>query len=195
MSVARFFTRHHCPLMNSWQWQAVRSRFNGLSKNWCILSIRACWTSPVPNFVKQEDDSLLVRLKTDHSTLAEYCSGQICRGVVSGLTEAFVIDESVRQAILECNPAAVEIIKPFVNGRDIRRYCIEYKRLHLLYTFHGVQIKKYPAVEQHLRPFKGALLEKGHAVQEWYELQQPQHLPEADSWGKVHPRKSQVYRV
>ena len=125
------------------------------------------------SFVRQTDDSLLARLKTDHLTLAEYCDGQICRGVVSGLTEAFVIDEDIRQAILDSNPAAAEIIKPFVNGRDVRRYCIEYKRLYLLYTFHGVHIEKYPAVVQHLLPFKGALLKRA-TRQEWYELQQPQ---------------------
>ena len=67
----------------------------------------------------------------------------------------------------------MEIIQPFVNGRDVRHYCIEYKSLYLLYTFHGVQIEKYPAVEQHLLPFKGALLKRASG-QEWYELQQPQ---------------------
>ena len=125
------------------------------------------------SFVRQKNDSLLVRLKTDHPTLAEYCAGQICMGVKSGLTDAFVIDEGIRKSILENNPAATEIIKPFVNGRDVRWYSIEYKRLYLLYTFHGVQIEKYPAVEQHLRPFKGALLKRA-TRQEWYELQQPQ---------------------
>jgi hypothetical protein len=93
--------------------------------------------------------------------------------VVSGLSNAFVIDETIRRAILDSDPAADAIIKPFVNGRDVRRYYIEHKELYLIYTFHGVKIERYPAIERHLRPFKEALLKRA-TRQEWYELQQPQ---------------------
>jgi hypothetical protein len=128
---------------------------------------------PVWSFVRKGDGSLLTRLKVNHTALAEYCSGQICMGVKSGLTNAFVVDEETRRAILESNPGAIEIIKPFVNGRDVRRYRVDYKRLYLIYTFRGVQIEKYPAIEQHLRSFKSALTKRA-TRQEWYELQQPQ---------------------
>ncbi len=130
---------------------------------------------PVWNFVRQEDENLLARLRANYQVLGEYCNGQICMGVKSGLSKAFVIDNATREAILESNPTAAEIIKPFLNGRDIRRYNIDYKHLYLIYTFHGIQIEKYPAVEQHLRPFKSPLLKRA-TRQEWYELQQPQHL-------------------
>ena len=125
------------------------------------------------NFAKQEDDELLQRLKIRFTSLAQYCDRQICRGVVSGLTEAFVIDEETRQSIVGSNPDAAEIIKPFVNGRNVRRYFVDYQNRYLLYTFHGVPIGKYPSVEKHLRPFKDALLKRA-TRQAWYELQQPQ---------------------
>ena len=48
-------------------------------------------------------------------------------GVKSGLTEAFVIDAEKRLEILSENPKANEIIKPFLNGRDVRRYQLESK--------------------------------------------------------------------
>ncbi len=125
------------------------------------------------SFAEQRDESLLERLRTSYSILGEYCNGQICMGVKSGLQEAFVIDESTRQAILDSNPIAAEIIKPFVNGRDVRRYDIKYRNLYLIYTHHGIEISRYPAIEQHLRPFKSALSRRA-TRQEWYELQQPQ---------------------
>ncbi len=105
--------------------------------------------------------------------LARYGEGLICRGVVSGLTEAFVIDAKTAATLLSQNPEASEIIKPLVNGREVRRYQIEYKGLNLIYTYHGVDIKRYPAVEQHLKKYKDALLKRA-TKQEWYELQQPQ---------------------
>jgi len=129
--------------------------------------------APVWGFGRQETDDLIGRLQAACIPLAEYCEGQICRGVVSGLTEAFVIDADTRAAILKRNAKASEIIKPFLNGRDVRRYHLDAKGLYLIYTYHGVKIRDYPAVEDHLRPFK-AKLEKRATRQAWYELQQPQ---------------------
>ncbi len=119
-------------------------------------------------------NELLARLKAHCVPLAKYCDGQICRGVVSGLTEAFVIDAETRADILRRNPKAAEIIKPFLNGRDVRRYIINYNDQYLIYTYHGLDIGKYPAVESHLKPFRDKLLKRA-TKQEWHELQQPQY--------------------
>jgi hypothetical protein len=99
--------------------------------------------------------------------------GRICRGVVSGLSHAFVIDQSERKKILERNPEAEAIIKPFLQGREIRRYRITPSGDSLIYTPHGIDMHPYPAVIQHLKPFKERLQNRA-TKQEWYELQQPQ---------------------
>jgi hypothetical protein len=84
-----------------------------------------------------------------------------------------VIDAETRAKIIKENPKATEIIKPFLNGRDIRRYVLEPKDIYLLYTHRGIHIADYPAVENHLKPFKEQL-KKRATKQEWYELQQSQ---------------------
>ena len=116
---------------------------------------------------------LLERIKVQLTSLAEYTNGEICMGVKSGLTEAFVINAETRSAIVRENPAADEIIKPYVNGRDVRRYQVDSKNQFLIYTFHGVNINRYPAVRRHLQQWKERL-EKRATKQAWYELQQPQ---------------------
>ncbi len=118
-------------------------------------------------------EELLAKLKSQCVPLAKYCDGQICMGIKSGLTDAFVINADNRADILRRNPKAAEIIKPFLNGRDVRRYRIDYNDQYLIYTYHGVDIGKYPAVEEHLKPFRDKLLKRA-TKQEWYELQQPQ---------------------
>lgn len=128
---------------------------------------------PVWSFSKPGKENLLSKLQAHGKPLKDYCDGQICMGVKSGLTEAFVIDIETRSEIIKQNPEAEEIIKPLLNGRDVRRYQLEYKNIFLIYTYHGINIKKYPAVEAHLRPFKHRL-EKRATKQAWYELQQPQ---------------------
>jgi hypothetical protein len=125
------------------------------------------------SFTSGATDRLIRRLQAACVPLKKYCDGQICRGVVSGLTAAFVIDADTRARILKRNPKASKIIKPFLNGRDVRRYRINDKQQYLIYTYHGVPIRDYPAIEQHLRSFKSAL-EKRATKQAWYELQQPQ---------------------
>jgi type I restriction-modification system DNA methylase subunit len=130
-------------------------------------------SQPVWAFARPEAETLLRKLQSGSQELKEYCTGQICMGVKSGLTEAFVIDAQTREDILRSNPQASEIIKPFLNGRDVRRYHIESKDNYLIYTYHGVNIKDYPAVEAHLKPFQERL-EKRATQQNWYELQQPQ---------------------
>ena len=50
-----------------------------------------------------------------------------------------------------------EIIKPFIRGRDIGRWAVRPTEAWLIYTYHGVDIKRYPLIEEHLRPHKKAL--------------------------------------
>jgi len=126
------------------------------------------------SFLKKEMTELMNHLQAGSIPLTQYCNGQICMGVKSGLSKAFIIDESTRKTILKQNPKAEEVIKPFLNGRDLRRYHIENKRNYLIYTFHGVEIQRYPAVEKHLFPYKSDLLQRA-TKQAWYELQQPQY--------------------
>jgi hypothetical protein len=129
---------------------------------------------PFWTFSKPEIDNLMNKLHAESTQLSDYCCGKICMGIKSGLSEAFVIDEPTRRRITESNPKAEEIIKPSLNGRDIRRYSIQRRNLFLIYTYHGVNIEDYPAIEEHLKPFKDRL-KKRATKQEWYELQQPQY--------------------
>lgn len=121
------------------------------------------------SFAKPEVHALLQRLEDENTPLVQYCHGKICRGVVSGLSEAFVITGEQRAAIITRNSRAQEIIKPFLNGRNIRRYHIDDPSQFLIYTYHGVNIERYPGVLKHLKPFR-AQLEKRATEQNWYEL-------------------------
>jgi len=106
-------------------------------------------------------------------SLREFTKNQICRGVVSGLIKAFVISEEQREAILSRNPESDEIIKPFLQGRQVRRYAVNPTEHFLIYTHHGIDMTPYPSIIEHLRPFRKRL-ENRATRQAWYELQQPQ---------------------
>jgi len=85
-------------------------------------------------------------------------------GIKTGLNEAFVIDQTVRDAILRSDPNSNEIIKPLVRGRDIKRYAVEYKDLYLILVGFGDSKnleKKYPGVYRHLLQFELKLKARG----------------------------------
>jgi hypothetical protein len=123
--------------------------------------------------LRPECSCLMQRLRGCGATLGETVQGRICRGVVSGLTEAFVVSAERRSEIIAANREAEQIIFPFLEGRKIRRYFIENAREFLIYTHHGIDMRPYPAVKEHLRPFRQRL-EARATKQKWYELQQPQ---------------------
>ncbi len=116
---------------------------------------------------------LMDTLATKGTTLKDFMDGKICRGIVSGLTAAFVIGREQRNEIISTNSEAEQIIRPFLQGRKIRRFEIERSDEFLIYTHHGIDMDPYPTVIEHLRPFRSRL-EKRATKQHWYELQQPQ---------------------
>ncbi|MCK4546918.1 MAG: N-6 DNA methylase [Candidatus Eisenbacteria sp.] len=115
---------------------------------------------------------LRTRLLTEYpSLLALY--GPARMGVKTGFNKAFLISESDRKRILAKNAAGKNIIKPYVAGEDLDRYAHRWHDQWMIYATHGLNASKYPAVIEHMEPFKSAL--KARATkQNWFELQQPQ---------------------
>jgi methylase of polypeptide subunit release factors len=122
------------------------------------------------------------RMDRSGPRLGELCRGLLGWGVKTGLNDAFVLDGPTRDRLIAETPASEEIIKPLLVGEDVRRYELQYRGAHLIYAFHGVDIRRYPSVERHLRPFRSFKNDKGETVglehrateQKWFELQQPQ---------------------
>lgn len=103
---------------------------------------------------------LLERLRKAGQPLGEYCKGRFYYGIKTGLNEAFVIDREQRDALVAQDPKSAEIIKPFLRGRDVKRWNVESQDLWLIFTRRGVDINDYPAIKKHLTPFKAQLKPK-----------------------------------
>jgi hypothetical protein len=68
------------------------------------------------------EQKLIERLKADFKTLAEFVDGEAYYGLKTGLTEAFLIDENTKTKIVADDPKSIELIKPFLLGRDVKAY-------------------------------------------------------------------------
>jgi hypothetical protein len=119
---------------------------------------------------------LLEKLRKAGQPLGEYVNGRFYRGVLTGLNEAFVVNRVTRDRLIAEHPSSAEILKPFLRGRDVKRWRTESQDLWLVFTRRGIDIKKYPAIHKHLRQFKERLTpgiaggRKAGSYQ-WYEVQ------------------------
>ena len=66
--------------------------------------------------------ALLDKLHSNGIPLGEYVKGKIYYGIKTGLNEAFVIDEETKDKLIAEDPKSAELIKPFLVGKDIKRY-------------------------------------------------------------------------
>lgn len=69
-----------------------------------------------------EVDTLMQRIRERGTPLAEFLSVKPYRGVLTGLNEAFLIDDGTRTALIRDDPGCADIIKPYLRGQDIKRW-------------------------------------------------------------------------
>lgn len=119
---------------------------------------------------------LLDRIRATGTPLGKYVEGRFYYGIKTGLNEAFVIDRTTRDRLIEEHPSSEKIIKPFLRGKDVKRWRVEPQDLWLIFTRRGIDIKKYPAILEHLRPLKKRLMPgvpggRKPGSYKWYEIQ------------------------
>ncbi len=144
-----------------------------------------------------KNQKLLAKLKSKGVPLGEYVEGKIFYGIKTGLNEAFVIDEETKNRLIKESPNCAEIIKPFLAGRDIKRYQQPVASKYLIFTRRGIEIKKYPSVLKHLTKFRTQLEPKPKDYKgakwpgrkpgsyKWYEIQDAVDYYEEFEWEKI----------
>jgi hypothetical protein len=58
---------------------------------------------------------------------------------------------------MEEHPSSEEVIKPFLRGRDVKRWRVDPQDQWLIFTRRGIDIKKYPAILRRLKAYKQEL--------------------------------------
>ena len=127
------------------QTHAVISNFSS-SESWSILS-------DIERSIKTKIEAIGTPLKD--------WDIQINYGIKTGYNDAFIIDSSKRNEILDAcqsedeRQRTAEIIRPILRGRDIKRYCYEWDDQYIVATFPSRQydIDDYPALKTFLLSF------------------------------------------
>ncbi|ADN80624.1 class I SAM-dependent DNA methyltransferase [Helicobacter pylori] len=117
---------------------------------------------------------------------------QIYRGILTGCNEAFIIPTEKRDEILKnCDDAqkdergmsererTIELIKPILRGKDIKRYRYEWADLWVIATFPSLKldIDDYPSLKAYLSQFRPRIDQSGEkgcrkkTSNQWFETQ------------------------
>ncbi|MFH1653903.1 MAG: N-6 DNA methylase, partial [Pseudomonadota bacterium] len=124
--------------------------------------------------------ALMEKLKKAGVPLGEYVQGKFYRGILTGLNDAFVIDEATRERLIAEDPKSKELIKPWLRGRDIKKWKVEWAGLYIIFTRRGTDINDYPAIKRYLEQFRKDLEPKKSdkdkqgrkpGTYKWYEIQ------------------------
>jgi len=132
----------------------------------------------------EKTQALLEKIRAAGVPLGEYVDGKIYYGIKTGLNEAFVIDEATKERLIAEDPRSAEVIKPFLAGRDVKRYQPLALNKYLIFTRRGIDIEGYPAIKKHLEQYKEVLIPRPRdwpsdkpwpgrkaGSYQWYEIQ------------------------
>jgi len=132
----------------------------------------------------EKTQALLEKIRAAGVPLGTYVDGKIYRGILTGLNEAFVIDEETKERLIAEDPRSAEVIKPFLAGREIKRYLTPDPTKYLILFEKGWTNRNsgsipdkwnwlkriYPAIASHLEPFAEKGERRCDKGDYWWEL-------------------------
>ncbi len=136
------------------------------------------------NLGSETEQQLLTKIRSAGIPLGEYVKGKIFYGIKTGLNEAFVIDAATHDRLIAEDPRSAGVIKPFLAGRDIKRYREPKSDKFLIFFPKGFTDRKrngkgYPwrwmqenftSIANHLAPFEADAKKRCDKGDYWWEL-------------------------
>lgn len=173
IKAANVSTLNFTSLMRYADEYGFKCRQDKLSNNGWILS-------------SSKEQDLVEKLRNTGSPLAEYVKNKIFRGILTGLNEVFVIDREQRDSFISTNHACKKVIKPFLLGRDIKRFQLPFAKKYLILFPKGWTRDRYgdldvdaaykrliddfPSIGHHLIRFKERAKKRYDKGDYWWEL-------------------------
>jgi len=150
---------------------------------------------------------VFAKLKAAGTPLREYVGGKIYYGIKTGFNEAFVIDGAKRAELIAADPRSAEVIKPWLRGRDVKRWRVQSADLYLIAIQNSGDAdsknswadaktepqaratfrQTYPAIHDHLSQYEIALIQRQDKGRWWWELRACAYYSEFEQPKIVYP--------
>jgi len=133
---------------------------------------------------------VFAKIKSAGVPLGQYVNGRIFIGLKTALNQAFVIDEAKRTELTAADPKSTELIKPWLRGRDIKRWRTKPSGLYVIAIQNSgdsdadnvwgnakdeaearnIFKTAYPIIHEYLSQFEQALRTRQDQGRWWWEL-------------------------
>jgi len=140
------------------------------------------WRLETPSVLR-----LMEKLRRAGRPLGEHVGRHIYMGIKTGLNSAFTVDLATRDRLITEHPSSAIVLKPFLRGRDVKRWQVQFADQYLIkiessentrHPWSGkpaaeaerVFAATYPAVHQHLKAFRSALIQRQDQGHYFWEL-------------------------
>jgi hypothetical protein len=147
---------------------------------------------------------LLEKLRRAGQPLGEYVQGRFYRGVLTGLNEAFVVDRVTRDRLIAEHPSSTEVLKPFLRGRDVKRWRVDFAEQYLIkiessenkkYLWsdkneveaEAIFEKTYPSIHSHLQKYREKLILRDDQGKYFWELRSCKYWQEFEQPKIIYP--------
>ncbi|MDB9465124.1 Eco57I restriction-modification methylase domain-containing protein [Dolichospermum circinale] len=138
-------------------------------------------------------DDLMGKIQRVGVPLKEFAGVKPYRGIMTGFNEAFFIDDTTKNKLIQADPKCAEIIKPYLRGQDIKRWCPAWENLWMIFVKWDCPINNYPSVLSWLEQHRKGLELRPEVKQRkfpWYALSRYG----ADYWHLFEQQKI-IYQV
>lgn len=115
-------------------------------------------------------EELMKKIQRVGIPLKDFAGVKPYRGILTGLNEAFLIDDETKNKIVQADPKSAEIIKPYLRGQDIKRWSPEWQNLWMIRVDSKMNIEEYSAINDHLSQYR-VKLEQRAGKQLWWQMQ------------------------
>lgn len=131
-------------------------------------------------------DELMQKIKNAGIPLKDFAGVKPILGIKTGFNEAFLIDESTKNRLIQSDPKAAQIIKPYLRGQDIKRWTPEWANLWIILLKSSSDwiwdwsqtkdlaeeafAKTFPSIYQYMKPKEEQLRKRSDKGRYWWEL-------------------------
>ncbi len=136
--------------------------------------------SPGSSWTIGSDDGILLKKKIESKgKILKDWEVSVYRGVTTGYNPAFIIDKHTRTRLIDVDLKSEKIIKPLLQGKNIKKWTYTYKNEFIIFTRKGIRIEDFPEIESYLKHFYNELRPRDGVEDigrkpgnyNWYEIQ------------------------
>ena len=112
----------------------------------------------------------------------------IRRGILTGYDKAFIINENMKNELIQLDNNNKKIIKPILRGRDLKKWKLSFHNQYLICTKNDIEVKyEYPTIYSYLKKYEEKLSKRWDKGHHWSNLRNCTYYDEFEREKIIYP--------